>query len=230
MLYGPGGGEAGRFYRGPVVSSSDPLGLARTSHGLPARFPRSRSGQCHERVCCFHVCRHGKKLLQHNQPSIDDSPSQPFAALEADPATVVWGSSRPVANGVFAADGIVCLLRAATTAGGPVIWNQIPRAADGPTLCVIVNERVQAYSSLRPRNPQSAMDAAVGETRKHQEQLRLWNDRTRFRVVPSGRRSGKTELAKRRLVLAALTFKNPPGRYFAAAQHMTRPNESGGMT
>jgi hypothetical protein len=57
------------------------------------------------------------------------------------------------------------------------------------------------------------------ELRPHDEQLRLWNDQTRFKIVPSGRRSGKTELAKRRLVehLFRKTWHGHPGRYFAAA-------------
>lgn len=33
--------------------------------------------------------------------------------------------------------------------------------------------------------------------RHHPEQWRLWNSRARFRVVPAGRRSGKSEIAKR---------------------------------
>jgi hypothetical protein len=51
------------------------------------------------------------------------------------------------------------------------------------------------------------------------EQIRLWHDQTRFKLVPSGRRSGKTELAKRRLVehLFRRTWHGEPGRYFAAA-------------
>ncbi len=57
------------------------------------------------------------------------------------------------------------------------------------------------------------------ELRPHDEQLRLWNDGTRFKLVPAGRRSGKTELAKRRLVehLFRKTFHGLPGCYFAAA-------------
>jgi len=57
------------------------------------------------------------------------------------------------------------------------------------------------------------------ELRPHVEQLRLWHDQTRFKVVPAGRRSGKTELAKRRLVehLFRRTWHGQPGRYFAAA-------------
>lgn len=54
--------------------------------------------------------------------------------------------------------------------------------------------------------------------RYHPEQARLWTHTARFRVVPAGRRSGKTELAKRFLVLRALEgtdFADP--RFFAAA-------------
>ncbi|HSV13575.1 MAG TPA: hypothetical protein VLI90_04905 [Tepidisphaeraceae bacterium] len=55
--------------------------------------------------------------------------------------------------------------------------------------------------------------------RPHAEQLRLWNDEHRFKIVPAGRRSGKTELAKRRLInhLFRRTWHGKPGRYFAAA-------------
>ncbi|MDP9175557.1 MAG: hypothetical protein M3O30_17075 [Planctomycetota bacterium] len=57
------------------------------------------------------------------------------------------------------------------------------------------------------------------ELRPHPEQSRLWIDRTRFKLVPAGRRSGKSELAKRRLVehLGRRTTHGQPGRYFAAA-------------
>jgi hypothetical protein len=57
------------------------------------------------------------------------------------------------------------------------------------------------------------------ELREHETQWRLWNDQTRFKVVLAGRRSGKTELAKRRLVehLFRRTAYGQPGRYFAAA-------------
>ena len=54
--------------------------------------------------------------------------------------------------------------------------------------------------------------------RYHKVQARLWKENRRFCVVPAGRRSGKTELAKRRLVveLAKVTdFADP--RYFVAA-------------
>jgi hypothetical protein len=55
--------------------------------------------------------------------------------------------------------------------------------------------------------------------RPHAEQLRLWNDEHRFKIVPAGRRSGKTELAKRCLAEALFrrTWHGKPGRYFAAA-------------
>jgi hypothetical protein len=57
------------------------------------------------------------------------------------------------------------------------------------------------------------------ELRPHPEQIRLWHDQARFKVVPAGRRSGKTELAKRRLVehLFRRTFDGRRGKYFAAA-------------
>jgi len=50
-------------------------------------------------------------------------------------------------------------------------------------------------------------------------QWELWNDETRFKLVPAGRRSGKTELAKRRLAdhLFRDTWHELPSRYFAAA-------------
>jgi len=55
--------------------------------------------------------------------------------------------------------------------------------------------------------------------RHHPEQSRLWNHPARFNVNPAGRRSGKTELAKRKLVNYAVqglsAFDDP--RYFAAA-------------
>jgi hypothetical protein len=54
--------------------------------------------------------------------------------------------------------------------------------------------------------------------RHHSEQQRLLNSTARFRTVPAGRRSGKTEIAKRVIVKSALrgtTFDDP--RFFCAA-------------
>ena len=54
--------------------------------------------------------------------------------------------------------------------------------------------------------------------RYHPEQTRLWKENKRFAVVPAGRRSGKTELAKRKLVITLTARKPwPDPRYFAAA-------------
>lgn len=54
--------------------------------------------------------------------------------------------------------------------------------------------------------------------RPHPEQIRLWKENKRFAVVPAGRRSGKTELAKRRLVVSLADDKDwRDPRYFAAA-------------
>jgi len=64
-----------------------------------------------------------------------------------------------------------------------------------------------------------ALVARWYKLRYHAVQSSLWRSPYRFNVVPSGRRSGKTELlGKRKLVLKAL--KGSPymdGRYFAAA-------------
>jgi hypothetical protein len=50
------------------------------------------------------------------------------------------------------------------------------------------------------------------------EQQRYARSPHRFNTVPAGRRSGKTEIAKRRIVLAALEASTPwPPRYFAGA-------------
>lgn len=51
----------------------------------------------------------------------------------------------------------------------------------------------------------------------HEVQAALWESTARFRVVPAGRRSGKTEIAKRWLVLQALAFTKPDGRFICAA-------------
>ena len=53
--------------------------------------------------------------------------------------------------------------------------------------------------------------------RYHAEQHRLITSPARFKVVPAGRRSGKTEHAKRELILKALTATGPSPAFFAAA-------------
>ena len=56
--------------------------------------------------------------------------------------------------------------------------------------------------------------------RAHPEQTRLVNSPARFKVVPAGRRSGKTERAKRRVVRAAMdvtTFRFPDPMFACAA-------------
>ncbi|MEE8574712.1 MAG: terminase family protein, partial [Thermodesulfobacteriota bacterium] len=65
---------------------------------------------------------------------------------------------------------------------------------------------------------QSKLSKRWTDLRHHPEQARLWIEDKRFAVVPAGRRSGKTELSKRRLV-KALREKKPwrEKRYFAAA-------------
>lgn len=51
----------------------------------------------------------------------------------------------------------------------------------------------------------------------HPEQIRLLRSPARFKVVPAGRRSGKTERAKRKLVTSCLDVKRHDARYFASA-------------
>ena len=51
--------------------------------------------------------------------------------------------------------------------------------------------------------------------KEHPVQLALLNDDVRFKVVPAGRRSGKTERAKRHIIKTAL--KNPNEQYFVGA-------------
>lgn len=52
------------------------------------------------------------------------------------------------------------------------------------------------------------------ELRPHAEQLRLVTSPAKFKVVPAGRRSGKTERAKRHLIKCGLRY--PPGSNFFA--------------
>lgn len=50
--------------------------------------------------------------------------------------------------------------------------------------------------------------------RYHPEQARLWTSPARFCVVPAGRRSGKTELGKRKLTKEAIRFNAAPDGFF----------------
>lgn len=61
--------------------------------------------------------------------------------------------------------------------------------------------------------------------RPYAEQQRLWTSLARFRVVAAGRRSGKTELAKRFLVLKALAFDQPGGRFVCGAPTRAQAKE-----
>lgn len=68
------------------------------------------------------------------------------------------------------------------------------------------------------RKTRSSKIVTLSPLRYHPEQHRLWNSPARFKTVPCGRRSGKTELAKRNLLLNAYRgsrFKR--SNYFAAA-------------
>lgn len=82
------------------------------------------------------------------------------------------------------------------------------------------------HQSKASVNNETTPNVGAGWTRRwtdmraHPIQLDLWRSLVRFKVVPAGRRSGKTELAKRRLVEHAMmraTWHGLPGLYFAAA-------------
>ena len=70
----------------------------------------------------------------------------------------------------------------------------------------------------------NGLTARWTDLRRIDEQLRYVNSPHRFNVVPAGRRSGKTELAKRKLALRAMLPQGAPGgsvfpdpHYFCAA-------------
>ncbi len=52
---------------------------------------------------------------------------------------------------------------------------------------------------------------------KHPAQILYYNSKFRFNIVPAGRRSGKSERAKRRLVRKALGFRKYPDGWFIAS-------------
>lgn len=67
--------------------------------------------------------------------------------------------------------------------------------------------------------PALELPARWTELRPHLEQQRFYHSPCRFNVVPAGRRSGKSEIAKRKLVRASMKGGNTglPGRFFASA-------------
>jgi len=69
-------------------------------------------------------------------------------------------------------------------------------------------------AALRKLDPYEADLARWYPLKEHPTQLALINDNVRFKVVPAGRRSGKTERAKRFVVREAMRV---PGPYFVAA-------------
>lgn len=72
--------------------------------------------------------------------------------------------------------------------------------------------------SLMSAVPPAILPARWTPLRPHLEQSRFAHSAARFNVVPAGRRSGKTEIAKRKLIRRALAPPRFfPARYFAAA-------------
>jgi hypothetical protein len=64
---------------------------------------------------------------------------------------------------------------------------------------------------------QRRLSQAWEQLRYHPEQARLWSSIARFRIVAAGRRSGKTELAIRYLVIAACLFSAADDGWFVLA-------------
>jgi hypothetical protein len=76
------------------------------------------------------------------------------------------------------------------------------------------------FTEKHPAEP-GQLTARWTQLKPHPEQIRLINSPARFKVVPAGRRSGKTERAKRNLIIQALKESSQGEwldyRYFAAA-------------
>lgn len=82
----------------------------------------------------------------------------------------------------------------------------------------IIKER----SRIKAQNEVGAITARWTPLLHHPEQERYWHCPSRFKVIPAGRRSGKTENFKRKLILRALTAHRyirfpSPYLFFAAA-------------
>lgn len=70
----------------------------------------------------------------------------------------------------------------------------------------------------QPPTAPAALTPRWYRLRPHRQQLNYTNSNTRFNAVHAGRRSGKSERAKRRLVKKAIKFHSAPdGRFIAAA-------------
>jgi len=68
--------------------------------------------------------------------------------------------------------------------------------------------------------PTQAITPRWTPLKDHAEQQRYINSKKRFNIAHAGRRGGKTEIAKRRLIIRAFEFEQPQGRFvFAAPTH-----------
>lgn len=61
------------------------------------------------------------------------------------------------------------------------------------------------------------LTASWTQLRWHEEQQRFWHSDKRFQMSPAGRRSGKSEIAKRKLIKRALAFNAYPDGWFVYA-------------
>ncbi len=80
---------------------------------------------------------------------------------------------------------------------------------------MITHEEIEVYNPDMFEKP--LLTTRWNRLEPHPEQIRLFGDTTRFRVVPSGRRSGKTELAKRFIVLKAIACDLIDGWFICSA-------------
>ncbi len=90
-----------------------------------------------------------------------------------------------------------------------------------PSVVATVAKKLKVVSSrarLQEQPTGRKLTSRWTPLRHHPMQRKLWISDKRFRVVPSGRRSGKTELAKRFTVKKAIEFwEFPDGRFVLAA-------------
>lgn len=85
---------------------------------------------------------------------------------------------------------------------------------------------IATATRTRPSKKEEKLSKRWTELRYHPIQHAYANSKTRFNVVPAGRRSGKTEYAKRRLCLRAIEFAGyTDGRFICAAPTYTQARE-----
>ena len=86
---------------------------------------------------------------------------------------------------------------------------------------IAVDDEIKIYDHAMDTDEDRLLSQRWKRLKYHREQQRLWNDTitggVRFVVVPAGRRSGKTEFAKRFIVVKALMCTLPDGWFVCGA-------------